>query len=59
MRAAQQAVAADTLVEDFVEVGFGFESFQFLMGTSFHPRAAEPRSVMRLSLTRCTIEKGR
>ena len=43
------AVAADTLIEGFVEVGFGFEPFQFLLGTSFHPRPLNRHDLLMLA----------
>ncbi len=45
--AAQQAVAADTLIEAPIVTGFRFEPFQFLLGSSVNPRAAEPQVVGR------------
>jgi len=39
--AAQQLVAADTLIEDSIVSGFRLRSFRHLSGASFHPRAAE------------------
>ena len=39
--AAQQLVAADTLIEDLIVAGLGCKLFWSLLGTSFHPRAAE------------------
>lgn len=39
--AAQQIVAANTLIENLVAAGFGVGSYFPLLGTLFHPRAAE------------------
>jgi hypothetical protein len=46
---AQQAVAADTLIEASIVAGFRLRSLWQLLGTLFHPRAAEPPSVRRRS----------
>ena len=44
--AAQPVAAPDTLIENLVVAGLGFESSLRLLGTLFHPRAGELRSVM-------------
>lgn len=43
--AAQKAVAADTLIDGLVAGSLGFAWFQALLGSSCHPRAAEPWAI--------------
>jgi hypothetical protein len=45
--AAQQLVAADTLIEDLLVASFRWLSLRHLSGVSFHPRAAELGTVTR------------